>query len=540
MAIAGDTSVVGGRPQERYSSTGPSTGATGSGAFTRTRALMRDDRLAARAARGDHHAFAELYRRHHQRLYRYCLSLVGDPEDAADALQSTMANALSALERGEAIRGVRPWLFRIAHNAAIDLIRVRPPRAPLDEISEIESSALTAPSAASEAQRRADLAEVVSDIRELPERQGSALIMRELSELSYAEIAGVLETSPLAARQLVHQARSLLHDNRDGRTMDCDTVRRGLGETDGTRPRDRRMRAHLAACQSCAGFGNSIRSRRSALAALVPPLAPAAASGILARLFDSNSTSGAGIAADGLTAGAAKLAGASGIAKLAATAAGTAVVAAVGGAVVAGGALLGSDQVDSRATLPSAAQALLNPDQPALRPPPPPGAEAPSAPGGSGDGPREAGTGADPSTADEPGSPAGSTGDGLPSAELAQNDPPVDLGAVELPAASGELPSTDGSGVHVGIEAPGGLAGPTGGVIELPDGSGGSELEVPDVEVTEPTVKVPDAGSIELPDGSGGSEVEVPDVEVTEPTVKVPESGSVEAPDPSGSAEFGP
>ena len=507
MAITGDISAVGARPQERGSGTGASVDAAGSGARPRTRAMRRDERLAERAARGDHHAFAELYRHHHQRLYRYCLSLVGDPEDAADALQSTMANALSALERGEAIRGVRPWLFRIAHNAAIDLIRLRSPRAPLDQIEEIESSALTAPSAASEAQSRADLAEVVSDIRDLPERQGGALVMRELSELSYAEIAGALETSPLAARQLVHQARSLLHDNRDGRIMDCDTVRRGLGETDGRRPRDRRMRAHLAACQSCAAFGSSIRSRRSALAALAPPLAPAAASDIFARLFEPSSSSSAGVAAGGLTAGATKLAGASGIAKLV----GTAAVAVVGGAVVAGGAaLLGPDQVDSRATPPSAAQALLSPDLPAPRPMPPPGAEAPSAPGGGGDRPREPGTGADPSTADEPGSPAGSTGDGLPSAELAHNDPPVDLGAVELPAASGdELPSTDGSGVHVGIEAPGGLAGPTGGVIELPDGSGGSELEVPDVEVTEPTVKVP-------------------------------ESGSVEAPDPSGSAEFGP
>ena len=148
--------------------------------------------------------------------------------------------------------------------------------------------------------------------------------MRELSELSYAEIAGALDTSQLAARQLVHQARSRLHDERDGRTMDCETVRQGLGETDGRRPRDRRMLVDLAACRNCESFATSIRRRRSALAAFAPPLAPFAASDILARLLGSSNSSGAGVAAGGVTAGAAKLAGAA--------AAGTAAVA-VGGAV---------------------------------------------------------------------------------------------------------------------------------------------------------------------------------------------------------------
>ena len=482
---------------------------------------MRDDRLAGRAARGDHQAFAELYRRHHQRLYRYCLSLVGDPEDAADALQGTMAKALSSLERGETVKNVRPWLFRIAHNAAIDLIRLRRPRAPLEEIEEIESSALTAPSAASQAQSREELAEVVSDIRGLPERQSSALVMRELSELSYAEIAGALETSPLAARQLVHQARSLLHDNRAGRTMDCYTVRQALDETDGRRPRDRRIRAHISACRDCEAYRRSIRARRSVLAALAPPLTPAAASEIFGRLFPSSSAPGAGLAAGGLTAGAAELAGASGIVKAATAAAAAAVaVAAVGGAVVAGGALLGPDEPGSRATAPGDADAVLRPDLPALRPLPSPAERAEAAKSRDED--------AEP---DEAGSPAGPSGDGSPPVDLAQSDPPVDLATVEAPADADEtlagaddleIDVPDGSsGTSVGdTDLPGDSDGPGVKVpdIDLPSDSGGAGAEIPDVEVPDVEVDTPD---VEVPDGSAGPRVDIPDVQI--PEVDVPD-----------------
>ena len=58
--------------------------------------LLGDDRLARRAAAGDQQAFAVLYQRHHQGLFRYCRAILGNAEDAADALQNTMAAALRA------------------------------------------------------------------------------------------------------------------------------------------------------------------------------------------------------------------------------------------------------------------------------------------------------------------------------------------------------------------------------------------------------------------------------------------------------------
>ncbi len=85
-----------------------------------------DERLAAMVARGSEAAFAELFRRYHQLLYRYCRSLVRSDHDAQDALQNTFTNALLALRAGRRDAPMRPWLLRIAHNESISLLRKRP------------------------------------------------------------------------------------------------------------------------------------------------------------------------------------------------------------------------------------------------------------------------------------------------------------------------------------------------------------------------------------------------------------------------------
>src|SRR4051794_33867831 len=86
-----------------------------------------------RAARGDAAAFAAVYERHHQSLYRYCRSILRHDEDAQDALQSTMAKAFAALQTERREIEMRPWLFRIAHNEAVSILRRRTPTCTLDE-----------------------------------------------------------------------------------------------------------------------------------------------------------------------------------------------------------------------------------------------------------------------------------------------------------------------------------------------------------------------------------------------------------------------
>src|SRR4051794_41928707 len=69
--------------------------------------------------------FEAVYQRHHQALYRYCRSILRHEQDAQDALQSTMARAFSALQDERREIELRPWLFRIAHNEAISILRRR-------------------------------------------------------------------------------------------------------------------------------------------------------------------------------------------------------------------------------------------------------------------------------------------------------------------------------------------------------------------------------------------------------------------------------
>src|SRR3954452_17129325 len=87
--------------------------------------LLSDERLTRRAVGGDERAFAAIFRRYHQSLYRFCLAIVGNPEDAQDALQNTMVKVLRALPGEERKIDLKPWLYRIAHNESIDLLRRR-------------------------------------------------------------------------------------------------------------------------------------------------------------------------------------------------------------------------------------------------------------------------------------------------------------------------------------------------------------------------------------------------------------------------------
>src|ERR687886_523156 len=84
--------------------------------------VLGDRQLGRLASKGDPRAFAAIYERHHQDLYRYCRSITGNAEDASDALQSTMAAALRALPGERRQIALRPWLFRIAHNESISII----------------------------------------------------------------------------------------------------------------------------------------------------------------------------------------------------------------------------------------------------------------------------------------------------------------------------------------------------------------------------------------------------------------------------------
>jgi RNA polymerase sigma factor (sigma-70 family) len=243
--------------------------------------LASDARLVRIAVRGERRAFAAIFQRYHQELYRYCQAILGNEEEAGDALQNTMVKVMRALPGESREIALRPWLYRIAHNEAIALVRQRPSLAQLSDGTPAASVSL--PERRAEGRER--LRQLVSDLQSLPDRQRGALVMRELSEMDYAGIGAVFGTSAGVARQTVYEARVALQEMAEGREMSCDVVRQALSAGDGRVLRGRRVRAHLRGCEGCRDFRSSIRRRRADLAALAPPLPALAAAGLLQNIL---------------------------------------------------------------------------------------------------------------------------------------------------------------------------------------------------------------------------------------------------------------
>jgi RNA polymerase sigma factor (sigma-70 family) len=233
---------------------------------TRSSRWMADEQLARLASNGNEHAFAAIYERYLPKLVRYCQGIVLSREDAEDAAQTAMVKAMKALaERPQEIN-LRPWLYRIAHNEAISLLRRRRPTQELDETVEL----VAGQSPEEVADTRMRLRELVTDLRALPERQRGALVMRELCGLEYEEIAGALGSSRGAAMQTVFEARSALVQFDEGRRLPCELVQRAISDGDRRRLRGRGVRAHLRGCDQCRGFESALQRRRGDLALLVP------------------------------------------------------------------------------------------------------------------------------------------------------------------------------------------------------------------------------------------------------------------------------
>lgn len=251
--------------------------------------LAGDERLARLVGGGSERAFAILYERYHQRLYRYVRAMLRHDADAQDALQSALAKAFSALVEDRRDAPLRPWLYRIAHNEAVSIMRRRRPEVELSAVGE-----QTSRSAEEEAGERAALAQLVSDLGQLTDRQRGALVMRELSGLTHAEIDAALALDPGGAKQTIFEARRSLGEFAEGRAMSCDDVCRAISDGGGRSLRGRGIRAHLRDCGGCAAFAAAIPARSRDLRAIAPPLPAAAAAVLLTRALGAGSGSAGG------------------------------------------------------------------------------------------------------------------------------------------------------------------------------------------------------------------------------------------------------
>lgn len=242
--------------------------------------MATDEALARRAAAGDVGAFTAIHARYGDQLFRYCGSIVRDSEDAADAFQSTMLRAFNALQGERRRLDLKPWLYRIAHNESISLIRRR---RDFDSLSHGRD--LLGGDVVADADVRDRIRRLVRDFADLSERQRAAVVMRELGGLDYADVATVLGTSLDAAKRAVSEARAALVAAEAGRELDCASIRAVISEHDGRMLRSRRIRAHLADCGPCRGFKTGLPKLSEDLAFALPPAPMIAASGLLATVL---------------------------------------------------------------------------------------------------------------------------------------------------------------------------------------------------------------------------------------------------------------
>jgi RNA polymerase sigma-70 factor (ECF subfamily) len=167
----------------------------------------QDHELAALAAAGDAEAFAALVGRHQDLMYGVCRRITCDDQDALDALQEALLVAWRRIGGFEGRSAVRTWLFRVATNAAIDEVRRRS-RQPANAATE----AGDLPSAHDVETAAVTRSTVDWALAQLPPQFRAAVVLREYCDLSYQQIADVLDTPIDTVKSRISRGRQALAD----------------------------------------------------------------------------------------------------------------------------------------------------------------------------------------------------------------------------------------------------------------------------------------------------------------------------------------
>jgi RNA polymerase sigma factor (sigma-70 family) len=163
-----------------------------------------DERLVDLVRAGNDAAFEAIVGRYRRPLLRYCSGFMSEAR-AEDAVQTALVSAYDALRASRGEMYLRPWLYRIAHNAALNALRDRGLHH--EELAE-ETDGVERPDQAFERGER--LRDVLAAVSALPDRQRDAMVLRELEGRSYEEIATELGVSGGSVRQLLNRGRNTL------------------------------------------------------------------------------------------------------------------------------------------------------------------------------------------------------------------------------------------------------------------------------------------------------------------------------------------
>jgi RNA polymerase sigma-70 factor (ECF subfamily) len=174
---------------------------------------VSDAVLAERARDGDPSAFQELVRRHASLMRAYVSRIVGSLSEADDVVQNAFLTAWRQMESLRDATAVKAWFMRIASREAYAHLKRRPRDSPLEDF-DAPHPADTQPERI--AVRNAQLAALSRALDNLPEDQRRCWLLREVADLSYAEIAEEMDSSASTVRGLLSRARTSITVQMEG------------------------------------------------------------------------------------------------------------------------------------------------------------------------------------------------------------------------------------------------------------------------------------------------------------------------------------
>lgn len=175
--------------------------------------MQQEAHLLRRAQKGDLHATSELMASYEKRIYALCLRMSGDRDDALDCAQEAMVRIWRSLSSYRQESSFSTWVYRIATNACLDMIRKKKVRlaVSLDALTDLgfspaDMSADPEAKAIASARKQA----LADGIAALPLDMRTALVLRDVQGFSYEEIAEILDTQLGTVKSRINRAREKL------------------------------------------------------------------------------------------------------------------------------------------------------------------------------------------------------------------------------------------------------------------------------------------------------------------------------------------
>jgi RNA polymerase sigma-70 factor, ECF subfamily len=170
-----------------------------------------DDDLVAAAQRGDARAMDELLRRHYDRVHAVCRRIAGSTRDADDAAQEAMIRVIRNIDKFDGRSAFGTWIYRIATNTALDELRRRKRRPQLHLAGDDDHE--SEPADEMSHRRIDDVADRITidaALIELPEEFKVVVVMRDVGDLDYAEIASALDIPVGTVKSRIARGRRML------------------------------------------------------------------------------------------------------------------------------------------------------------------------------------------------------------------------------------------------------------------------------------------------------------------------------------------